>query len=163
MRPKSARLGHDAAMPDSPESEPGSHARHIARLALGLMLGFAGVSHLTFARTDFQAQVPDWVPLGTDFVVLASGVVEIALGAALVFLVRQRHLVGWTVAAFFVAIFPGNISQFMTGTDAFGLDSDLARGIRLLFQPALVAWALWSTGQSWRTAPWRTAPWRSDD
>ncbi|MGB6053421.1 MAG: DoxX family membrane protein, partial [Rhodococcus sp. (in: high G+C Gram-positive bacteria)] len=92
----------------------------IARVILGSFLVFAGLSHLFWARTEFQAQVPTWVPIDTDFVVLTSGVVEIVLGAALILWVRRRALVGWVVAAFFVAVFPGNISQFVTGTDAFG-------------------------------------------
>jgi uncharacterized membrane protein len=118
----------------------------IARLVLGVVLIFAGVSHLSFARTAFYAQVPPWLPLNADFVVIASGVVEIALGASVLLLTRWRVLVGWVVATFFVLVFPGNISQFATHADAFGLDSDLARGIRLLFQPLLVMWALWCTG-----------------
>ena len=124
--------------------------RTLGRAALGSFLASAGVGHLTFARAEFQAQVPDWVPLDKDVVVVASGVVEVALGLALL-LVPRRHrpLVGWVAAAFFVAIFPGNISQLVTRTDAFGLESDTARGVRLLFQPVLVAWALWSTG-AWR-------------
>jgi uncharacterized membrane protein len=93
---------------------------------------------------EFQAQVPPWVPLSPDFVVLASGVVEIALGLALISLQRRRE-VGIATALFFIAIFPGNISQFVNHIDAFGLDSDRARAIRLLFQPLLVLWALWST------------------
>jgi uncharacterized membrane protein len=105
--------------------------------------------HLTVARAEFQAQVPEWLPLDADFVVVASGVVEIALGLGLIVLRKYRVAMGWLTAAFFVAIFPGNISQFVTGTDAFGLDTDLARGIRLLFQPLLVLWALWCTG-GWR-------------
>jgi uncharacterized membrane protein len=120
--------------------------RLVARLVLGAVLIFAGISHLSFARTAFYAQVPHWVPLNTDFVVIASGVVEIALGASLVLLPRWQVLVGWAVAIFFVLVFPGNISQFATHANAFGLDSDLARGIRLLFQPLLVIWALWCTG-----------------
>jgi uncharacterized membrane protein len=96
--------------------------------------------------------VPDWVPLGTDLVVVLSGIVEIALGLSLLALVRYRVLVGVVVAAFFVAVFPGNISQFVDGDDAFGLESDTARAVRLVFQPVLVAWALWSTGawSAWR-------------
>jgi uncharacterized membrane protein len=124
--------------------------RTIARWLLGAALIFAGTMHLTTARAEFQAQVPAWVPLDADFVVLASGVVEILLGLGLIVLFgRYRVLIGLLAALFFVAIFPGNISQFVTGTDAFGLDSDFARGIRLLFQPLLVLWALWSTG-AWR-------------
>jgi uncharacterized membrane protein len=124
----------------------------VGRVVLGAFLLFAGTAHLTFARETFQAQVPTWVPLDADFVVLASGVVEIVLGAALLLLTRWRVVVGVVVTLFFVAVFPGNISQFLTHTDAFGLDTDRARGIRLLFQPVLIAWALWCTGawSAWR-------------
>jgi len=120
--------------------------RTIGRIALGTALLFAGTTHLTVAREEFRAQVPTWLPIDEDFVVLASGVVEIALGGALVALPRRKAAVGWIVAAFFVAIFPGNISQLVTRTDAFGLTSDAARATRLIFQPVLVLWALWSTG-----------------
>ena len=123
--------------------------RTIARWLLGTGLVFAGIGHLTFARGAFAAQVPHWLPLPVDVVVLASGIVEIALGLALALLARYRVAIGWITAAFFVAVFPGNVEQFVRGTDAFGLDSDLARGVRLLFQPLLVIWALWSTG-AWR-------------
>ncbi|KSU54667.1 hypothetical protein M3672_05920 [Microbacterium enclense] len=126
--------------------------RTSARWLLGGVLLLAGTAHLTFARDEFVAQVPSWLPFPVDVTVVASGIVEIALGLALVVLGRFRVVVGWIVAAFFVAIFPGNIEQFVRGTDAFGLDTDLARGVRLLFQPLLVTWALWSTG-AWRA--WR--------
>ncbi|MDZ4233298.1 MAG: hypothetical protein U1C73_05980, partial [Dietzia sp.] len=131
----------------------GEAVRHVGRWALGAALAGAGVGHLTTLRQEFQAQVPGWVPLDPDFVVLASGVDEIGLGAALILAPsRVRPAVGWITAGFFVAIFPGNISQYVTGTDAFGLDTDRARLVRLFFQPMLVAWALWSTG-AWRA--WR--------
>jgi uncharacterized membrane protein len=124
-----------------------------ARWLLGAFLVFAGVAHLSFARTTFYAQVPPWLPLNADFVVIASGVVELVLGAGLLFLGRWQVLLGWLTAALFVVVFPGNVSQFVTHSDAFGLDSDRARAIRLLFQPLLVLWALWSTG-AW--AAWRS-------
>ena len=143
-------------MPDSPS--PARRAgrsvpRTFARILLGLVLVFAGVGHLTFARQAFQAQVPPWLPLDPDLVVVASGVVEIALGSALVLLARWQVVVGVVVAAFFVAVFPGNVSQLVTRTPAFGLETDAARAIRLLFQPLLVFWALWSTGalSAWRS------------
>lgn len=126
-------------------------ARTAARLLLGLALTFAGVSHLTSARAEFQAQVPPWVPLDADFVVLASGVVEIVLGLALLLLFRWKGWVGIATALFFIAIFPGNISQYLNGIDAFGLNTDEARATRLLFQPLLVVWALWST-RGWALA-----------
>ena len=118
--------------------------RKATQILLGATLIYTGTLHLTTSRMEFQAQVPPWVPLSPDFVVLASGVVEIALGLALISLQRRRE-VGIATALFFIAIFPGNISQFVNEIDAFGLDSDRARAIRLLFQPLLVLWALWST------------------
>ncbi|MFM8997040.1 MAG: DoxX family membrane protein [Candidatus Limnocylindrus sp.] len=120
--------------------------RGLSQIALGVFLLTAGASHLTVSRQEFQAQVPTWLPLDPDFVVVSSGVVEILLGLALIALWRFRKCVGVLVALFFVAIFPGNISQFVNGIDAFGLNSDSARAVRLLFQPVLVLWALWSTG-----------------
>lgn len=125
------------------------------RMAMGAMLAFAGVSHLTVAREEFQAQVPEFVQLDPDFVVLASGVAEITLGAALVLLARRRVPVGWVVALFFIAVFPGNLAQWLHARDGFGLDTDTKRFIRLFFQPALVAAALWSTG-AWRDRPRRS-------
>ncbi len=123
-----------------------SSVQTLFRLLLGAALLVTGTAHLTWARIAFQAQVPRWLPLPTDLVVVGSGLVELALGAALIALPRYRTAVGFLVAAFFVAIFPGNSAQYVDGIDAFGLTSDRARAIRLLFQPVLVAWALWATG-----------------
>ena len=121
-------------------------ARQVARYLLGAALIYAGVGHFTFSRIAFQAQVPPWLPLDPDFVVLASGAVEIALGLGLIYVTRYRKQIGWLTAAFFLAVFPGNISQYLTQTDAFGLNTDEARAVRLLFQPLLIIWALWATG-----------------
>lgn len=125
----------------------------IARWLLAVILAVAGVGHLTHQRTEFRAQVPEWFPVDADLVVLASGAVEIGLGLALVVASQRRATVGWIVAAFFVAIFPGNVAQWREGTDAFGLDSDAARFTRLFLQPVLIAWVLWCTN-AWRT--WRS-------
>lgn len=121
--------------------------RRVAQVVLGAAMLFAGTGHLTFAREEFQAQVPPWVPLDADLVVLASGVVELAVGAALVVTWRQpaRALVGVATALLFVAVFPGNVAQYTEGRDAFGLDTDRARLVRLFFQPVLIVWALWAT------------------
>jgi uncharacterized membrane protein len=127
--------------------------RKLPQMVLGLALAYAGVGHLTTSRQEFQAQVPTLFKDYADFVVLSSGVVEIALGVGLIALWRYRVQLGWLVAAFFVAIFWGNISQYVNGVDAFGLNSDRARLIRLFFQPLLVMWALGSTG-AWRA--WRS-------
>ena len=135
-----------------PSPTPSSVLRTVGRIALGGALILAGTGHLTTQRQEFQAQVPPWLPLNPDFVVVASGLVELILGAALIALPKYRIPLGWVVAAFFVAVFPGNISQYLNRLDGFGLDTDRARLIRLFFQPLLVAWALWSTG-AW--AAWR--------
>lgn len=124
--------------------------RRTAQIVLGVALAYAGSTHLSTKRLEFQAQVPTLLKDYADFVVLASGLVEILLGFTLIFLWRYRIIVGWLVAGFFILVFPGNISQYLNHVDAFGLDSDRARAIRLLFQPLLVVWALWSTG-AWRS------------
>ena len=123
------------------------------QIVLGLALAYAGVGHLTTSRAEFQAQVPTVFAEYADFVVLASGVVEIALGVGLIALWKYRVQIGWIVAAFFVAVFWGNISQYVNGVDAFGLDTDTKRLVRLFFQPLLVVWALGSTGawSAWRS------------
>jgi uncharacterized membrane protein len=124
----------------------------IFRILLAVVMIYAGFSHLTFNRVDFQAQVPDWVPLSKDLVVILSGIVEITLGLGLALWKSQRVRFGWALAFFFILVFSGNIAQYLDGKDAFGaLNSDSARLIRLFFQPVLIAWALWSSGawQSW--------------
>ena len=122
----------------------------ILQLLLGAFLASAGRTHLGSNRIAFQAQVPTWLPLDPDFVVIASGLVEITLGALLIItaliLKRYRGLVGLMAAVFFVLIFAGNINQYVNHLNAFGLDTDTKRFIRLLFQPLLVAWALWCSG-----------------
>jgi uncharacterized membrane protein len=127
----------------------------VPQMVLGFALAYAGIGHLTTSREEFQAQVPSVFADYADFVVLASGVVEIALGLGLIAVWKYRIQIGWLTAIFFVAIFWGNISQFVNGTDAFGLDTDMQRFVRLLFQPVLVMWALLSTGAwgSWRKKP----------
>ena len=121
----------------------------VPQIVLGFALAYAGVGHLTTSRQEFQAQVPSLLADYADFVVLASGVVEIALGVGLIALWKYRVQLGWIVAAFFIAVFWGNISQYVNGVNAFGLDTDTKRLVRLFFQPLLVMWALGSTG-AWR-------------
>ena len=124
--------------------------KSLAQVALGAFLLSAGISHLDSNRTEFLAQVPTWLPLDADFVVVASGLVEITLGVLLITTVlifkRYRSQVGLITGLFFILIFPGNINQYVNQIDAFGLDTDTKRLIRLFFQPPLVIWALWSSG-----------------
>ena len=121
--------------------------RTIARFGLGAALIAAGTGHLTVQREEFRAQVPNWFPVDEDAVVVVSGIVELVLGAALIAIGRRRApIVGVVVAGFFIVIFPGNVGQLIGRADAFGLDTDTKRFVRLFFQPVLVVWALWSTG-----------------
>ena len=124
--------------------------KKLLQLSLGAFLTSAGTSHLGSNRTEFLAQVPSWLPLNGDFVVVASGLVEIALGVSLIsttFIFTQyRKQVGIVVAIFFILIFPGNINQYVNKIDGFGLDTDQKRLIRLFFQPPLVIAALWVSG-----------------
>ena len=127
-----------------------TYIKSLAQIALGAFLLSAGISHLDSNRTEFLAQVPTWLPLDADFVVVASGLVEITLGVLLITTVltfkKYRRQVGLITAIFFILIFPGNINQYVNQIDAFGLDTDTKRLIRLFFQLPLVIWALWSSG-----------------
>lgn len=127
--------------------------QNVARIILGSFMIIAVVGHFTFSRQEFQAQVPDWIPFfSKDFVVIASGVVELLFGLSMVFLTRYKVYVGIALAVFYVLIFPGNIYQYTNHVDGFTLDTDNARLIRLFFQPVLILWALWSTGvfKAWK-------------
>lgn len=116
------------------------------RILLGVMMFIAGIGHLTFQRVEFQAQVPNWIPLSKDIVVIASGIVEITFGLLMVFFVKKQVKIGIALAIFYLLIFPGNIAQYTNEINAFNLDTDRKRLIRLFFQPILILWALWSTG-----------------
>lgn len=123
--------------------------KNMLRILLGAFMLYAGIGHLTFLRTEFQAQVPTWVTTDKgfmDFIVLASGVIEIILGVLMVIGARLKVKTGIVLAIFYILIFPGNINQYVNQIDSFGLDNDNKRLIRLFFQPVLIIWALWSTG-----------------
>jgi len=132
-----------------------SLTQNIFRVLLAVFMIYAGISHLSFNRIEFQTQVPDWVPMSKDLVVILSGIVEMILGSALLFWKKELAKIGWALAIFFVLIFPGNLAQYLDGKDSFGaLDTDRARLIRLFFQPVLIVWALWSSGawNEWRNS-----------
>ena len=120
--------------------------QNVLRIVLGSFMVLAAIGHATFQRAEFQAQVPNWVPLSKDLVVILSGIVELVLGLSMIFWKTQRINTGIALAIFYVLIFPGNLAQYTNHTNAFGLDTDNARLIRLFFQPVLIVWALWSTG-----------------
>jgi len=119
--------------------------RSTLRWLLAAFMLFAGAAHLV-SSDSFMGQLPSWLPLRTP-IVLVSGVIEIGFGLALVLASgARRRQVGWALAVFFVLVFPGNLYQAIAGTDAFGLDTPARRWGRLIIQPLLIAWALWSTG-----------------
>jgi uncharacterized membrane protein len=118
--------------------------KDLVRIIIATLLIVAGLGHLFWLRIEFQAQVPDWLPLDPDFVVVSSGVVELILGLSLLVWKNQRFKIGWVTAVFFILVFAGNLNQYFKGIDAFGLDSDLKRLIRLPFQPLLIIGVLWS-------------------
>lgn len=122
--------------------------KNIARIVLGIIMLGAGILHMTTLRQEFQDLVPQSLTTDDqikDFLVLASGVAEILLGLATIFWIKQMPKVGIALALFLVLVFWGNIAQFINHIDAFNLDTDEKRFIRLLFQPPLILWALWST------------------
>ena len=123
--------------------------QNVFRVILGIAMLYIGIGHLTFSRIEFQAQVPTWLTSEEnliDFVILASGVVEIIFGALMVWGGKLKVKTGIALAIFYILIFPGNINQYVNGIDAFNLNTDTKRLVRLFFQPLLLLWALWSTG-----------------
>ncbi|MCS4491719.1 hypothetical protein [Corynebacterium sp. ES2715-CONJ3] len=118
--------------------------QHLTRLSLGGFMAFAGVAHLTFAREEFQALVPPWVPFPADPVVVGSGIIEIGFGALLIALPRYRRPITAALIVFLIAVFTGNLSQYTGSIDAFGLDTDAKRLARLFFQPIFVLAALYA-------------------
>jgi len=134
----------------------GSFFRSIGRWALAGLLGAAGASHLTWGRRGDRIVVPDWAArlttLDKDAIVVASGAVELMLAAALIALPNERRNTGRLVAAFFIAVFPGNLHQWQTGRSAPLMRTDRARFLRLLLQPLLIVWALWSTSRAHNTS-----------
>lgn len=120
----------------------------ILRIVLGAFMLYAGIGHLTFLKEEFYAQVPTWITTSKDamdIIVFVSGIIEIVFGILLILGGKLKIKTGIALAIFFVLIFPGNINQYAQSIDAFGLDSDTKRMVRLFFQPVLIIWALWST------------------
>lgn len=128
------------------ENIPTTKTQNFFRILLGIFMITAAIGHFTFQRADFQAQVPNWVPMDKDLVVILSGIVELVLGLIIIFLTKYKVKIGIGLAIFYVLVFPGNIAQYLNSTSALGLDTDQARLIRLFFQPVLILLALWSTG-----------------
>lgn len=128
-----------------------ARARGVAAWLLAAVFAAAGVSHLTWGRRGYRIVVPAWAPRATgldvDGIVVASGAAELVLAAGLAGLPAERRRVGAAAALFLLAVWPGNVHQWRTRRSAPLLRTDRARLVRVLLQPLLVAWALWSTGR----------------
>jgi uncharacterized membrane protein len=120
--------------------------QNVLRVVLGTMMTLAAIAHFTFARAGFQAQVPNWVPVDKDLVVILSGIVELGLGLCMIFWTKEKVRIGIILAIFYVLVFPGNIAQYTNHISALHMDTDADRLHRLYFQPVLILWALWCTG-----------------
>ncbi len=120
--------------------------QNVLRVVLGAMMTLAAIAHFTFARVGFQAQVPDWVPMDKDLVVILSGIVELGMGLCMIFWVKEKVRIGIVLGIFYVLVFPGNIAQYTNHISALHMDTDADRLRRLYFQPVLILWALWCTG-----------------
>ena len=122
------------------------------RILLGLIMIYIGIGHLTFLQITFQAQVPSWLTKQKnliDLIIITSGIIEIILGILMVVGGKLKVKTGIFLAIFYVLIFPGNINQYVNEIDAFNLNTDTSRFMRLLFQPILVLLALFSSGGLW--------------
>ena len=112
--------------------------RALARWILALALGAIGIVHFVSTR-GFRVVVPDWATKATrldkDAIVIASGAAEVALAVGLLALPKERRRMGFATAAFFVAVFPGNVHQWRTRRSTPGLDTEARRFGRLFLQP----------------------------
>jgi len=125
-----------------------SISQNILRVTLGLIMIYIGIAHLYFRRIEFQAQVPRWLTSDESFVdmiVLISGYIEIIFGVLMVWGGKFKAKTGLVLGVFYVLVFPGNINQYIHELDGLRMYSNNERFLRLLFQPVLIFWALWST------------------
>lgn len=124
--------------------------RERSRIALALGMAVAGVSHLT-NPLPFIQHLPPWVP-ERSLIVFASGLVEIAAGVALLGPGRLRPLIGVALAAYLVAVFPGNVYVAVAGVDVVGQPGGIYPWLRLPLQAAFIGLALWSTRATSRSS-----------
>jgi uncharacterized membrane protein len=100
-----------------------SNAGKRTAVRLAALLTTTGTLHFA-APKPFDAIVPSSLPGSARFWTYASGVVELGL-AGLLAVPRTRRVGGTLAAAFFVAVFPGNV-----------------KAVRVLRHPALKAVAV---------------------
>ena len=125
------------------------------RTALAAGMAVAGVMHFA-TPLPFVQHLPAIIPM-REAVIYASGVVEIALGLALLGPSRWRPYVGILLAAFLVAVFPGNLYVAVAGVAVDGQPGGIYPWLRLPFQALFIWLALWST-HAVSVAPARLVP-----
>jgi len=125
--------------------------RRAARLGMAIAMAFAGASHLVLA-TPFIQHLPPWVPLRVE-IVLISGLVEIALGLALLLRPPTRRRVGVALALYLVAVLPGNVYVAVFDVEVDGQPGGAYPWVRLPLQLLFIAWALWSTREARSPVP----------
>jgi uncharacterized membrane protein len=138
-------------MPSETQTNHGNTARAAMRWVLAAFYAAAGVAHL-YAPDQLLAITPSWVPFAPQ-VVFVTGLCELAGAAALV-TKPLRRAAGFALAAYAICVWPANFKHAIDGIDLPHISSSwLYHGPRLLFQPVLVWWALYSAGViDW---PWR--------
>ncbi|MGB6329063.1 MAG: MauE/DoxX family redox-associated membrane protein [Halarcobacter sp.] len=109
----------------------------VFKYLLGILLVFGGVAH--FTKTEFYLKaMPSYLPFH-EFIVYASGVLEVVLGVLLV-ISKTTRKAAIGIIILFIAIFPANINMYLNHTD-FPEMSETALLIRLPIQLILIAWA----------------------
>ena len=116
-----------------------------SRKLLGAFWIFAGTMHF-LRRRDYEAIVPDYVPISAADAVTWSGYAEIAGGVA-VLPASTRHFGRWWLLGVLVAVFPANVHMAVdpAAVAANGLPADrIPRALlwaRLPVQWLFMRWA----------------------
>jgi len=118
-------------------------ARSAGRVGLAVGMAFAGIAHLAMP-TPFLQHLPPWTP-AAEAIIFVTGSIEIGLGAALLWRQPWRQRAGLALAAYLVAVFPGNVYVAVAEVDVDGQPGGWYPWLRLPFQALFIAWALWST------------------
>jgi uncharacterized membrane protein len=133
------------------------------RVAFAVAMAVAGLSHL-IDPIPFVQHLPTWVPQ-RELLVLATGLAEMILGAALVLRQPYRRIAGVALAGHLVAVFPANVYVAVAGIEVDGQPGGLYPWLRLPWQVLYVWLAVWSTRPSARegSSESPTADFRSDE
>lgn len=117
--------------------------REAARLGMSAAMVVAGIAHWV-RPLPFLQHLPPWVP-APEPLISVTGAAEVALGLALLLPQPWRWRTGMALAAYLVAVFPGNVYVAVAGVDVDGQPGGIYPWLRLPFQVIFIAWAVWST------------------